>query len=53
MSVLELETVICRNEEGIGRITLNRPQALNAWIRRLGDDMLAAWSTTPPTPRCG
>jgi 2-(1,2-epoxy-1,2-dihydrophenyl)acetyl-CoA isomerase len=42
MSVLELETVSCTSEGGIGRITLNRPDALNAWIRRLGEDMLAA-----------
>src|SRR6201996_8183431 len=42
MSVLELETVCCSNDGGIGRITLNRPAALNAWTRRLGDDMRAA-----------
>jgi 2-(1,2-epoxy-1,2-dihydrophenyl)acetyl-CoA isomerase len=42
MSVLELETVRCSSDGGIGRITLNRPDALNAWTRRLGDDMLAA-----------
>ena len=42
MSVLELETVRCSSDNGIGTITLNRPDALNAWIRRLGDDMLAA-----------
>lgn len=42
MSTLELETVLCSSDGGVGRITLNRPDALNAWIRRLGDDMLAA-----------
>jgi 2-(1,2-epoxy-1,2-dihydrophenyl)acetyl-CoA isomerase len=42
MSVLEFETVRCSSDNGIGTITLNRPDALNAWIRRLGDDMLAA-----------
>jgi 2-(1,2-epoxy-1,2-dihydrophenyl)acetyl-CoA isomerase len=42
MSTLELETVVCTSEDGVGRITLNRPDALNAWIRRLGEDMLAA-----------
>jgi len=42
MSVLELETVRCRSENGVGTITLNRPEALNAWIRRLGEDMLSA-----------
>jgi 2-(1,2-epoxy-1,2-dihydrophenyl)acetyl-CoA isomerase len=42
MSVLELDTVQCTSDNGVGTITLNRPEALNAWIRRLGDDMLAA-----------
>ena len=42
MSVLELETVRCSSDNGVGAITLNRPDALNAWIRRLGDDMTAA-----------
>jgi 2-(1,2-epoxy-1,2-dihydrophenyl)acetyl-CoA isomerase len=42
MSVLKLETVRCGSDNGVGTITLNRPDALNAWIRRLGDDMLAA-----------
>ena len=42
MSALELETVSCNSEGGIGRITLNRPDAHNAWTRQLGDDMLAA-----------
>ena len=42
MSVLELETVRCASDNGVGTITLNRPEALNAWTRRLGDDMLAA-----------
>src|ERR1700742_3914113 len=42
MSVLELETVRCSSDKGVGTITLNRPEALNAWTRRLGDDMLAA-----------
>jgi 2-(1,2-epoxy-1,2-dihydrophenyl)acetyl-CoA isomerase len=42
MSVLELETVQCSSNNGVGTIMLNRPEALNAWTRRLGDDMLAA-----------
>ena len=42
MSVLELETVQCSSDNGVGTIVLNRPEALNAWTRRLGDDMLAA-----------
>jgi 2-(1,2-epoxy-1,2-dihydrophenyl)acetyl-CoA isomerase len=42
MSILELETVQCTSDNGVGTIMLNRPEALNAWTRRLGDDMLAA-----------
>jgi 2-(1,2-epoxy-1,2-dihydrophenyl)acetyl-CoA isomerase len=42
MSVLELETVQCSSDDGVGTVTLNRPESLNAWTRRLGDDMLAA-----------
>ncbi|HEY1510571.1 MAG TPA: enoyl-CoA hydratase-related protein [Solirubrobacteraceae bacterium] len=42
MSVLDLQTVQCRIADGIGVMTLNRPPQLNAWIRRLGDDMLEA-----------
>jgi 2-(1,2-epoxy-1,2-dihydrophenyl)acetyl-CoA isomerase len=42
MSILELETVQCKSDNGVGTIMLNRPEALNAWTRRLGDDMLAA-----------
>ena len=42
MSALDLETVQCRITDGVGVMTLNRPPQLNAWIRRLGDDMLEA-----------
>jgi 2-(1,2-epoxy-1,2-dihydrophenyl)acetyl-CoA isomerase len=42
MSALDLETVQCRIADGVGVMTLNRPPQLNAWIRRLGDDMLEA-----------
>ena len=42
MSTLQLETVHCSSDNGVGTVTLNRPEALNAWTRRLGDDMLAA-----------
>ena len=42
MSALDLETVQCRVTDGVGVMTLNRVGQLNAWIRRLGDDLLEA-----------
>jgi 2-(1,2-epoxy-1,2-dihydrophenyl)acetyl-CoA isomerase len=39
---LELETVEFRVSDRVAWITLNRPDALNAWIRQLGTDMLTA-----------
>ncbi len=42
MSILDLKTVQCRIVDGVGWLRLNRPQALNAWTRQLGDDMLEA-----------
>ena len=39
---LELETVELKIEDGVGWITLNRPEALNAWTRQLGEEVLAA-----------
>jgi 2-(1,2-epoxy-1,2-dihydrophenyl)acetyl-CoA isomerase len=42
MSAPQLETVQCRIADGVGVMTLNRPPQLNAWIRRLGEDMLSA-----------
>ncbi len=42
MSVLDLPTVSCRIDGGVGWMTLDRPDALNAWTRQLGDDMLEA-----------
>ncbi len=38
----ELQTVRLDRRGAELRITLDRPQALNAWDRRLGDDLLAA-----------
>jgi 2-(1,2-epoxy-1,2-dihydrophenyl)acetyl-CoA isomerase len=40
--LLELETVDVRRDGGAARITLNRPDALNAWNRRLGLDLREA-----------
>jgi 2-(1,2-epoxy-1,2-dihydrophenyl)acetyl-CoA isomerase len=38
----ELETVQLRLDSAVATIVLNRPEALNAWTRQLGDDMLTA-----------
>src|SRR5947209_763987 len=38
----ELQTVRLQIDSGIATIVLNRPDALNAWTRALGEDMLAA-----------
>jgi 2-(1,2-epoxy-1,2-dihydrophenyl)acetyl-CoA isomerase len=40
--LLELDTVDVRRDGGAARITLNRPDALNAWNRQLGLDLRAA-----------
>lgn len=40
--MLDLHTVKVHTGDGVGWVTLNRPDALNAWVRQLGDDMLEA-----------
>ena len=42
MSVLDLKTVRYHRADGVAWVTLNRPDALNAWVRQLGDDLLQA-----------
>jgi 2-(1,2-epoxy-1,2-dihydrophenyl)acetyl-CoA isomerase len=42
MTLLELETVELEVSDRVAWLTLNRPAALNAWVRRLGEDMRAA-----------
>jgi 2-(1,2-epoxy-1,2-dihydrophenyl)acetyl-CoA isomerase len=42
MTTLELQTVKLELDAGVATIVLNRPEALNAWTRALGEDMLAA-----------
>jgi 2-(1,2-epoxy-1,2-dihydrophenyl)acetyl-CoA isomerase len=42
MAVLDLETVELKVADRVAWIVLNRPDALNAWTRRLGEDMGAA-----------
>jgi 2-(1,2-epoxy-1,2-dihydrophenyl)acetyl-CoA isomerase len=39
---IELETVELLLADGVATVTLNRPQALNAWNKQLGLDLLAA-----------
>jgi 2-(1,2-epoxy-1,2-dihydrophenyl)acetyl-CoA isomerase len=39
---LDLETVKLETEGAVARIVLNRPEALNAWTKQLGEEMLAA-----------
>src|SRR3954465_4822500 len=36
---MSYETVIWDVEDGVGRITLNRPQTLNAWNEQFGVDL--------------
>jgi 2-(1,2-epoxy-1,2-dihydrophenyl)acetyl-CoA isomerase len=42
MSTLNLETVQTRRSESVSWVTLNRPEALNAWTKQLGRDLLEA-----------
>jgi 2-(1,2-epoxy-1,2-dihydrophenyl)acetyl-CoA isomerase len=41
-SSIELETVEVLLEDGVATVTLNRPQALNAWNKQFALDLLAA-----------
>jgi 2-(1,2-epoxy-1,2-dihydrophenyl)acetyl-CoA isomerase len=50
MTIADLETVKFEVDSGVARITLNRPEALNAWIRKLGEDMLSALGRAAEDP---
>ena len=50
MSTLNLETVQLEREGRVGRIVMNRPEALNAWTRQLGRDMIAALDEAADDP---
>jgi enoyl-CoA hydratase/carnithine racemase len=39
---MSYEHVIWEQEGGVGRITLNRPETLNAWHRAFGRELRAA-----------
>ena len=41
-TIPDLETIELRAQDGVAWVTLNRPQALNAWNQRLGLDLRAA-----------
>jgi 2-(1,2-epoxy-1,2-dihydrophenyl)acetyl-CoA isomerase len=42
MSILNLETIECRRSDGVAWLILNRPDALNAWTRQLGEELTRA-----------
>jgi 2-(1,2-epoxy-1,2-dihydrophenyl)acetyl-CoA isomerase len=42
MSAVNLETVDLTRSGGVAWVTMNRPEALNAWTRQFGRDMTAA-----------
>lgn len=42
MSVLNLDTIECRRGDGVAWLVLNRPDALNAWTRQLGQELTQA-----------
>jgi 2-(1,2-epoxy-1,2-dihydrophenyl)acetyl-CoA isomerase len=42
MAVIDLETVELNVADRVAWIVLNRPDALNAWTRQLGEDLIAA-----------
>jgi 2-(1,2-epoxy-1,2-dihydrophenyl)acetyl-CoA isomerase len=50
MSALNLETVDLTRSDGVAWVTMNRPEALNAWTRQLGRDMLAALDEVAQDP---
>jgi 2-(1,2-epoxy-1,2-dihydrophenyl)acetyl-CoA isomerase len=50
MTTVDLETVKFEVQSGVARIVLNRPEALNAWTRQLGEDMLSALERSAEDP---
>jgi 2-(1,2-epoxy-1,2-dihydrophenyl)acetyl-CoA isomerase len=47
---VNLETVDLRRSDGVAWVTMNRPEALNAWTRQLGRDMIAALDEVAAAP---
>ena len=50
MSVLNLETIECRRGDRIAWLVLNRPDALNAWTRQLGEELTQALDEVAADP---
>ncbi len=50
MTIVDLETVKLNADSGVARIVLNRPEALNAWTRQLGEDMFQALGRAAEDP---
>ncbi|MGH2867152.1 MAG: enoyl-CoA hydratase/isomerase family protein [Solirubrobacteraceae bacterium] len=50
MSTLNLETVELKREGRVAQIVMNRPEALNAWTRQLGRDMISALDEAADDP---
>jgi 2-(1,2-epoxy-1,2-dihydrophenyl)acetyl-CoA isomerase len=50
MASLELETVGLEVREAVGWITLNRPEALNAWTAQFGRELIAALDSCADDP---
>jgi 2-(1,2-epoxy-1,2-dihydrophenyl)acetyl-CoA isomerase len=50
MSALKLETVDLRRADRVAWITMNRPEALNAWTKQLGREMIEALDTVAADP---
>jgi 2-(1,2-epoxy-1,2-dihydrophenyl)acetyl-CoA isomerase len=50
VTIADLETVNLDVDAGVATITLDRPEALNAWIRRLGEDLLSALNAAADDP---
>ena len=50
---MSYETMIWEQQEGVGRITLNRPDTLNAWNRQFGRDLgeIVTGEATDPSVR--
>ena len=48
----QLQTVNMSVSDGVATVELNRPETLNAWNRRFGEDLLAALQRRAATCPC-